>query len=168
VGRSSSRAPILATSLGLALALAAAACQGSSAGGSSAESASAASDQAAESRTISVYDLAVDDCWNGAATNVTEVDVVPCDAPHTYQAFHLLEHSADEYPGVDTLMGVAEDECLAVFPDYVGRDFETSEFSVYPLVPSESTWGEGDREIVCNLALPDDSDWTGSGKDSRR
>lgn len=120
-------------------------------------------------QSASVFDLEIDDCWKEASTQILEVEVVPCEEPHPYQVFALIDYTeSDDYPGEAALASFAGEQCRGAFEDYVGRDYDSSEFYFYALRPSETTWAEGDREIVCSLALQDESDWTGSGKDSGR
>jgi hypothetical protein len=40
-------------------------------------------------------------------------------------------------------------------------------YYVFPITPSEGTWGEGDREIICSL-YEADKKITGSARGARR
>lgn len=126
--------------------------------------------EGSDGETVSVFDLEVGDCWTGATDDVLEVEVMPCDQPHVFEVYTLVDYTdgGDEYPGETAIQGFSESVCLDAFSAYVGTDYETSEFFYFPLVPSESTWAAGDREVVCNLTVEDRSEWTGSGRDSGR
>lgn len=104
----------------------------------------------------SVFRIRPGDCFNDPAADreLEQVDVVPCDEPHDNEVFATLEHPPtpdDIYLGRDAIVGYAEQACPEPFNAYVGVAYQRSRFSLFPIVPSEATWAEGDRQIICAL-----------------
>lgn len=120
----------------------------------------------------SAFDLEVGDCFDtDDLSGVSDVTVVDCAASHTYEVFGLTSVPGDataSFPGTDALNTTADAACRPDFVDYVGVDFNDSEWSGTFLNPSESTWGTGDREIVCVLHTQDRTAVTGSAKGSAK
>lgn len=136
----------------------------------------AASPTAAPSgEETSVFDLEAGDCFSVDSDQFDTVVVVDCEQPHEYEAFHVFDHEAgpdDPYPGDDALFEFADTECQPPFEEYVGHDYQTSIWFITSITPSEDTWADGDREIVCTLNQQDEDDEpitvTGSAEGSAR
>jgi Septum formation len=126
-----------------------------------AESEPAASPTAAPSgEETSVFDLEVGDCFSVEADQFDTVLVVDCEQPHEYEAFFVFDHTAgpdEPYPGDDPLFEFADTECQPPFEEYVGHDYQTSIWYITSITPSEETWADGDREIVCTLNQQDEN-----------
>lgn len=104
----------------------------------------------------SVFDLTVGDCFNTGSTSdeVQQVGVVPCEEPHDAEVFHLVSYPDDGtgFPGLEVLNDFAAQECQGQpFADYVGIAYAESRFFTNQLTPTEGSWEQGDREIVCLL-----------------
>ena len=163
-----------------------ASCQGSSDGSQAASASSAASPSEAplaegsqpaatgepEIRMISSFDLEVDDCWLVPMVEIDANDTVliDCEQPHQYQVYYITDYAGDtdEFPGKQAMENAADEACIAAFENYVGIDYDSSEFDYSTLYPSEDTWEDGDRELLCSLEASDNSEWTGSGKGAAR
>ena len=110
---------------------------------------------------MSVFDLAVGDCWNSPSStdetfNVSTVELVSCDQLHDNEVFAIFFMDDGPYPGDDAVRAAADEGCLDPrFSDYVGEPYASSIYYAGALWPSESTWADGDREIVCYLNLGD-------------
>ena len=119
---------------------------------------------------VSALDLERGMCFNGGeGDNVGSVSGVNCDEPHENEVFAVLDYpagSGEEYPGDEELSGYAETECTAEFEAYVGLDYESSRYHLRTLTPSEDTWANGDREVVCILYDPQDDQLEGSARGS--
>lgn len=107
----------------------------------------------------SVFELEVGDCFNSGANNeeVQSVGVVPCEAPHDSEVFHLVDYPDDGsgFPGQEALNTFADEQCQGqAFTDYVGRVWAESRFFTSQLTPTEGSWEQGDREVVCLLYDP--------------
>lgn len=110
---------------------------------------------------VSVFDVEEGDCFDADGDELESVTVVDCDEPHTYEAFHVFDHEAGddaEYPGDEAMTEYAETECRAPFEDYVERDYETSIWYISWITPSDGTWADGDREILCTLHQQDENE----------
>ena len=129
---------------------------------SAVESEVAASPTAAPTgEETSVFDLEVGDCFSVDSDQFDTVVVVDCEQPHEYEAFQVFDHPAgpdEAYPGDDTLFEFADTECQPPFEEYVGHDYQTSIWYITSITPSEDTWADGDREIVCTLNQQDEND----------
>ena len=113
-----------------------------------------------DSGETSVFDLEVGDCFSAESDQLDTVLVVDCAQPHEYEAFHVFDHDAGAdapYPGDDALFDFADTECQPPFEEFVGHDYQTSIWYITSLTPSEETWADGDREIVCTLNQQDEN-----------
>ena len=121
---------------------------------------------------VSALDLEAGLCFNdpGDEEQVRSVSRVACDQPHDNEVFAVFDYTGqgEEFPGQEALGGQADEECEARFEDYVGIPYADSALRATYLTPSEQTWADGDREIVCYLYERDEQQLTGSMKDSRR
>ena len=114
---------------------------------------------------------------------VEELPEVPCDEPHQFEVYGVLNYTAaiesqssttspDVYPGFEALQSFSRAECLGAFQDFVGiSPLDSSELYYSWIVPSVNSWesDEQDREILCVAARRDSSDLpAGSIKDTAR
>lgn len=100
-----------------------------------------------------VFELGVGDCFNddGSDGQVSDVPIVDCSEPHDNEVFHTFEVADGEYPGDDALQTQAEEQCIPAFEEYVGIEYASSRLDVFPITPTEGSWSEGDREVICAL-----------------
>jgi len=87
---------------------------------------------------------------------VDDVPTIPCAEPHKYELFANTELAMDgDYPGED-VFDIAFDACDAMFFDYVGESYGSSEWYVDVITPTEQGWNEfDDRAVNCLLYLWD-------------
>lgn len=107
------------------------------------------------------------ECFDDAeGEEIEDFDSVACDEPHQNEVFFVYEaDDADEFPGTDALHDAGMDRCTGEpFGDYVGENYDESKFEVFTVVPSEESWGTGDREVMCALYDPEDNTETGSAR----
>ncbi|MGY4858816.1 septum formation family protein [Cryobacterium sp. AP23] len=104
-----------------------------------------------EAGEADVFSLAVGDCFNDEeAEEIDSVQAIPCSEAHDYEAYFAFDVSAEEaYPGDDVISQAAEDGCVAEFPNFVGTSYEESALDFNYLSPTEGSWENGDREILC-------------------
>ena len=117
----------------------------------------------------SVFDLEVGDCFSASEDQLETVVVVSCDAAHVFEVYHVFDHEAggdEAYPGDDEILEYADTECQVPFEDFVGMSYQESIWYITSVTPSQETWDQGDREIVCTLNLEDRTDVTGSAEGS--
>ncbi len=123
-----------------------------------------------EEGEVSAFDVTVGDCFGDPGEDeVSSLEALPCTEPHDNEAYHLADFPAgpdEPFPGEEEIDAFAEETCVAAFEDYVGLSFDESVLQVTYLQPTEGTWEDGDREVVCTL-YSDDGQLTGSMKDSK-
>jgi hypothetical protein len=105
-----------------------------------------------EAGQTDVFTLAVGDCFNDQeAEEVDSVEAIPCGDPHDYEAYFAFDlPDADAFPGADAVNQAAEDGCIAEFGTFVGAAYEdAAPLDFNYLSPTEGSWDEGDREILC-------------------
>jgi hypothetical protein len=97
--------------------------------------------------------LEVGDCFDDPDEfdEVGAVPIVDCADPHANEVYALFDHGGpdDAYPGEDALQQAAAVGCLEEFEPFIGWEYPTSEIDFGAFWPSEATWDDGDREIVC-------------------
>ena len=107
-----------------------------------------------ETGDLSVFRFRVGDCFNdptGDTEMVTEVEAVPCSTSHDNEVFHIFDLPDGPFPGTTTIDDHVSDECIPAFESYVGTPYEVSELYLYPITPTEESWGLDDHEVVCAL-----------------
>ncbi|MEJ3654210.1 septum formation family protein [Actinomycetes bacterium KLBMP 9759] len=114
--------------------------------------------------TTDVDDLAVGQCTTDANEDeVKAVTVVPCSGPHNDEVFALAQYSGASWPGVDAMNAAAERLCTGPgFEAYVGVAAARTKLEINWWRPSESTWADGDREIICRVQQRSGEPFSGS------
>lgn len=121
----------------------------------------AGSDESADGSDQSVFELAVGTCFNdpGSAEEIQAVVAVPCEEAHDNEVFALVNHPAGDeapFPGREALSALGDEQCQGqLFEDYVGMAYPDSRYHATQLTPTEGSWAQGDREIVCLLYDPE-------------
>ena len=116
-----------------------------------------------------IPDLQVGDCIDTAATSgqttLYRIPVVPCTTAHGGEIY--AETTAEdslakngEAPTQQALWDAADAFCYPEFTKYVGLQWARSELLYWPIAPSEESWAEGDRRILC--VVESDQPVTGS------
>lgn len=110
---------------------------------------------------VDAFDVRVGDCFQGSELSSTDdieevfdVDAVPCDVPHDNEVYAIFELPDGDFPGNDELVRLSNEGCLQRFADFVGAEYETSRLDVFSLFPSQTSWEDGDREVVCAVFDP--------------
>ena len=93
----------------------------------------------------------VGDCSNSNLSQIVDkVDLVPCDKPHSLEAYSIIESTATTYPGADALQVFAEQTCIDKFFGYVGVELSQSILYYTYVYPSVTSWNnKSDRSVVC-------------------
>ena len=123
-------------------------------------------------REMESWQLQVGDCFSehaGGEEDVIEtVDVVPCEQAHISEVYASYELPAGEFPG-DSIDTTAGSFCEDEFEQFVGRPFAKSHLQATFIVPTEETWTMADdREVLCAVMGPFETEEEGSFKDSKR
>lgn len=115
-----------------------------------------------------VFSIKVGDCTGDLATgDLTELDAIPCGDPHKSEAYAAITLDDGDYPGTEAVKTQADDGCSGGFETFIGVAYDDSELFLTSLTPTEDSWAQGDREILC-LVYDDAADTTGSLKDANR
>lgn len=103
-----------------------------------------------------IFTVSVGDCVNaGNSTGeVSEVPVVACSEPHDSEAYASVLMEDGEFPSDEAVNQRGDDECTAAFAGFVGLDYAASELDFAFYYPTESSWAQGDREILCLIVDP--------------
>jgi hypothetical protein len=109
-----------------------------------------------EGTDTDAFSIKVGDCLNDAsvAEEVTSVPVIECSEAHDSEAYASIIMPDGDFPGDDAVTTAAEDGCLAEFEGYVGIPYEESALEISYYFPTEASWGNGDREILCTVYDP--------------
>lgn len=119
----------------------------------------------------SVLSLEVGQCINTETEGeISSVPVVDCAETHNGEVFSLPQLPDGDFPGDDAVRQSADQLCAGQdFQTYVGKPYEESAIYYSALTPTDETWDDGDREIVCFLlADQNGSESTGSLRGANR
>ncbi|MDT0447279.1 DUF4190 domain-containing protein [Streptomyces johnsoniae] len=115
--------------------------------------------QGREGTDLSVFDIAVGDCFDSGSglgtfdEGAEELTVtrLPCEGPHEAEAFAAVQvEGHDAFPGDDELFALAYRECGARVQGYVLDSWALPlDVQLYYYYPGAATWRLGDREIIC-------------------
>jgi hypothetical protein len=82
------------------------------------------------------------------------VETVDCEHSHRAEVYAVHDVDDGSFPEVDRLSAEAALRCVALYEAYAGEPVDpTTDQALAEIVPSEASWAEGDRYVVC-LALP--------------
>ena len=112
-----------------------------------------------------VFTLEEGDCFNDEtefSEEVSDVPIVECGEPHDNEVYRVVEMTDSSYPGFDATGSRADSLCLEAFETFVGTPYVDSALEISWLIPTEESWGAGDREIVCFLYRLDFPKMTGT------
>jgi hypothetical protein len=103
-----------------------------------------------------VFELAVGDCFDATddaqGGRISDVPIVDCAEPHDREVFQTFEVADGAFPGKQELAARAREECIPAFEEYVGAGYGSgSRLGILPITPTQSSWDNGDREVVCTL-----------------
>ena len=117
-------------------------------------------------RFVHSTELQVGDCYNydDSETQVSNVEVVDCSAPHQYEVYSNYQITQSTFPDESTMKSEQYTACHDTFETYVGVPYDQSQYDVGTLTPTENSWAQGDHTITCSLMTKDGSLITGSLK----
>ena len=114
--------------------------------------------------TQDVFSLEIGDCEAGspAEGEVTETKVIDCAEPHGAEIYAASYLPDGEFPSAEEIATQADTDCYAKFESFVGANWEDSMYDYSWYYPTESSWADGDREILCLIYHNDGEQITGS------
>ena len=101
-------------------------------------------------------------------STVMAYEAVPCDDEHGSEVVGVVKLPDTRYPGSDAAYAAADPYCYEAFAKYVGVDYEESELEMTFVFPTEETWDEGDRQVVCYAHEVGGAAVTGTVRDTAR
>jgi len=115
-----------------------------------------------------VFNLEVGQCFNDpdATDEVSDVPIVDCEVAHDNEVYYLFDMPDGDFPGVSAVQLAADDGCFAQFESYVGQTYADSALGYWALYPTDGSWEQDDREIVCVLSDFNGGTMTGSMRGS--
>jgi len=112
-----------------------------------------------ESSEADVFSLKVGDCLNQTATaevtEVSSVPTVPCAEPHDSEAYAATDLPEGDFPGDAAVTESADTFCYDEFATFIGLSYDESALDLASFYPTQESWAEGDREIMCFVSSPD-------------
>lgn len=122
-----------------------------------------------------VFSLKLGSCFNdpkpSAVTEgedsdmISDVPIRECNKPHDNEVFHIFNlPEAPMPPASQELDEIVYSECSKAYSEFVGKSFEDSKYDMSYLSPSNETWVEDDREVVCFIYNPEEEQMTASMK----
>lgn len=106
------------------------------------------------STTTPLTSVEAGECFDPATPDA--VTLVDCAGRHRYEVFATLLVPDAEYPA-GTLKDSSVARCQDAFADFIGVEFAASRIRLRVVMPSEDTWDEGDREVLCIVGDPSGS-----------
>lgn len=108
--------------------------------------------------SVAYRTLRPDDCIARPPVEVRTVQRSPCNRPHDLEVVAVIEDPAPEgapYPGKERLIETTAAACAPMLRARVGTA-DLAQFNQLDLVPSETSWDDGNRRLVCTLGRADD------------
>lgn len=125
-------------------------------------------------RIVPLTDLQLGHCFDRPADGNDRrfvALVVDCRSLHTYEVYSAEIYSDDEgngsYPGENTVRETTETECFDKFEDFVGEPWIDSSHDLHTFWPTELSWANGDRKLLCAITPVDRVPRAGSAIVSR-
>jgi hypothetical protein len=113
--------------------------------------------QITHSGSLSVFSLAVGDCFNNpvGATSVVSVTAIPCNQAHNAQIYAKfnLAGSDQSYPGTAVVTRLASSACNARTGS-LDKSKVTNSMTLRILFPEADSWLNGDRTVACMITNP--------------
>ncbi len=105
---------------------------------------------------VDVFDLEVGVCLADFqdSTELETIEASSCSEPHSDEIFASGSIPDGDFPGMDVVEATAQDLCIAKFDDFVGTPYEASVLDVGYLTPTEESWNDGDRAVLCTIYDP--------------
>lgn len=123
--------------------------------------------------SLDVFEVRVGDCFEDPSDPLTaesievgDLSAVPCAEPHDNEAYHDFDLAPGPWPGDEAVFAEADRECYEQFESYVGSSYVDSRLDFSYLYPTQQSWQDGDREVICFLFAANLEKLTGSKRDS--
>lgn len=116
--------------------------------------------------TQDVFSLEIGDCEVGSPAEgegeVSETKVIDCVEPHGGEIYAASYLPDGAFPSDEAIAAQANTDCKAEFESFIGANWDDSLYNYSWYYPTESSWADGDREILCIAYHNDGEQITGS------
>ncbi|PIE46890.1 MAG: hypothetical protein CSA42_06390 [Gammaproteobacteria bacterium] len=115
-----------------------------------------------------VFSLGVGVCFddeNLAEEEVSSVPVRDCNEPHDNEIYFAFNLPDGEYPTTDKHMYA---KCEEEFANFIGVKYNDSIYDYDIMSPTESSWEDNDREVLCFVYDDDGKKLEKSLKDAKK
>ncbi|MGV8852075.1 MAG: septum formation family protein [Rhodoglobus sp.] len=101
--------------------------------------------------TQDVFSLEVGDCEAAAPAEgeVSDTKTIDCSEPHQGEIYASSIVADGDFPGETAIGEQAEADCYTEFESFVGINWDDSIYNFSWYYPTEASWSDGDREILC-------------------
>ena len=99
-----------------------------------------------------LFDLSVGDCVEKSPADmehVLELPKVPCGGAHEGEVYAKVPVDSADLPETSQLQSTFGDRCLPELNRYSPRAAADPDVEVAVLYPTQDTWAQGDRDVVC-------------------
>lgn len=101
--------------------------------------------------TKNIFDISVGDCEidsidEGERFETTTID---CAEPHNTEIYASVNVPDGDFPGDAAIDEQATTDCYTEFESFIGANYDDSDYDFSWYFPTEGSWSEGDREILC-------------------
>ena len=127
---------------------------------------------------LSVFEVKKGDCLDDetlaavgiVGQEVNDVQAIPCDKPHTLEAYHVFNLAGgDDYPGTTEAEKLADAGCFKAFGPFVGVPATKSALTYFYLYPQALAWTEADdRSVTCLVGEASGAATIGTLKGAKR
>lgn len=117
-----------------------------------------------------VFTIKIGDCLNDASApdEVTTIPIVDCAEPHDSEVFARTDSTTAEFPGDAALSDELTAFCTGdAYTQFVGIPYLESSYETSGYFPTQGSWDDGDRELLCTIwdpAGPNTGTLAGIGK----
>lgn len=80
---------------------------------------------------------------------VSSIPTLACSEEHDGQVVAAFDMRDGEFPSEQEQEDVVGDECLSGFKTFVGTAYLDSDLEISIVSPTEESWADGDREVLC-------------------
>ena len=110
-----------------------------------------ANGQITKSGSLSVFDIRVNDCFDGVADGQTtrEVTAKPCAQPHDAQMIEKLKQPGGGYPGEQSRFSTGGQKCQQDEQARLSRSPLAQRLKIFILVPNQQSWEDGNHTVAC-------------------
>ena len=113
---------------------------------------------------VDAFEVKVGDCFDDTDSSgeISSLPGVPCTENHDNEAYAVIGLTLENYPGKDAMADIAYDSCLQRFEAFVGLDYESSTLDIFTMYPTNLSWNQNDRDVVCAVYDMNQSKLSGS------